>query len=137
MSKVLSRLRRAAVLAVALLLVPTAALALFRPSATVTLAVGTASLGAPSDFSASWSCPQGTGNTVATVKTKAFTGVAGADGYVVRVSRGGVVLDQKPLSRASESVDLQFDRTGGTVEVSVRATLKAWTGAPATVTFTC
>jgi hypothetical protein len=51
MRRGLGRLRRAAVLAVALLLVPTAALGLFRSPATANLSVGTATLTAPISLS--------------------------------------------------------------------------------------
>lgn len=134
MSRGLSRLRRAVVLAVALVLVPTAALAVFRPVATATLSVGTATLAAPTNLTWSMSCPQG--QAVGTVKLKGFTGVSLGESYLAQVSQDGVVLAEKVLSSPSQMVDLVFSRSG-TVELSIRATLKAWTGTPLIERFTC
>lgn len=134
MSRGLGRLWRAAVLAMALLLVPTAALGLFRSSTTASLAVGTATLSAPTNLSMSMSCPQG--QTAGTVKLKGFTGVTLGESYVAQVTQGGVVLAEKELSSPGQMVDLVFTRTG-TVELSIRARLKAWTGTPLIRTFTC
>jgi hypothetical protein len=134
MSRGLSRLRRAVVLAVALVLVPTAALAVFRPSATATVTMGTATLSAPTNLSWSMSCPQG--QAVGTVRLKGFTGVSLGESYLAQVSQDGVVLAEKVLSSPSQAVDLVFTRHG-TVDLSIRAQLKSWTGPPLIRTFTC
>jgi hypothetical protein len=126
-------LRRALVLAAALLLVPSVSVAAFRPTAAARLSVGTFSLPAVSGVQFSMACPQG--KDAGKVKLKGFTPVPAADGYLAQVSQGGRVLASERLD-SPKAVDLLFDRTG-TVEFTVIATLKSWTGPPVTSTFIC
>ncbi|MGN6753517.1 MAG: hypothetical protein ACTHJJ_13320 [Intrasporangium sp.] len=127
------RLRRAGVLAAAIVLVPTAAMAAFQSSAGSPFAAATATVDTPADVSFSSTCASG--QTAGTVRIKTFSQVALADGYLLQVSQAGQVVASQRVS-GSSPVNLTFTR-GGTFDLSVAATLKSWTGVPLTRSFTC
>lgn len=126
------RLRRATVLAAALLLLPNIAQAAFRAAASAPLTVGTATLATPADMSLAPHVPpdKRLGRSV-----KSFSQVALADGYLLQVSQAGQEVASQRVA-GPVAVILTFAR-GGAFELSIVPTLKTWTAVPLVRTFAC